>query len=76
MVESIIVPIYKKGDVNQTDNYRGIALTNVVGKMYTTILKKRLAKWAEREEKIVDEQEGFRAGYNTVDHMFTVCDCT
>ena len=27
--ESIIVHIHKKGDVNEPDNYRGIALTSV-----------------------------------------------
>ena len=29
-LKSIIVPIYKKGDINQSDNYCGIALTSVV----------------------------------------------
>ena len=38
--KSIIVPIHKKGDVNQPDNYRGITLTNVISKVYTHILIK------------------------------------
>ena len=59
--KSIIVPIYKKGDANNPDNYRGIALTSVVSKVYTHILNRRLSTWAEREEKIVEEQAGFRA---------------
>ena len=70
------MPIHKKGDVNQPDNYRGIALTSVISKVYTHILNKRLSEWAEVEEKILEEQAGFRAGYSTVDHIFSVCDGT
>ncbi|WAR31738.1 hypothetical protein MAR_034280 [Mya arenaria] len=28
--EAVIIPIFKKGDTNSTDNYRGISLLNVV----------------------------------------------
>lgn len=70
--KSVIVPIYKKGDTNNTDNYRGIALTSVISKVYTYILNKRLSMWASREEKINEEQAGFRAGYSTLDHIFTL----
>ena len=70
--KSIIIPIYKKGDKNNPDNYRGVALTSVVSKAYTYILNKRLTKWAEREQKIIEEQAGFRATYSTMDHIFTL----
>ena len=72
--KSIIVPLYKKGDVNKPDNYRGVALTSVVSKVYTHILNKRLSDWAEREDKIVEEQAGFRTGYSTVDQIFSLYD--
>ena len=64
--KSIIVPIHKKGDVNQPDNYRGIALTSVISKVYTNILNKGLSEWAEMEEKMIEEQAGFRAGSSTL----------
>jgi len=70
--KSIIVPIHKKGDANSPDNYRGVALTSIVGKVYTHILNRRLTKWASENEKIVEEQAGFRAGYSTVDHIFSL----
>ena len=74
--KSIIVPIYKKGDANIPDNYRGIALTSVLSKVYTHILKKRLTGWAEQEEKILEQQAGFRAGYSTIDHiLYTLWTC-
>jgi hypothetical protein len=50
--KSIIIPIHKKGDVNNPDNYRGVALTSIVSKVYTHILNKRLTTWSQREEKI------------------------
>ena len=70
--KSIIVPIFKKGDTNNPDNYRGVALTSIVSKVYTGILNRRLVQWAELEKKIVEEQAGFRANYSTIDHIFTL----
>ena len=70
--KSIIVPIHKKGDKNNPDNYRGVALTSVVSKIYTHILNKRLNNWAEEEEINIEQQAGFRKDYSTVDHMFTL----
>ena len=64
--------IHKKGDMNNPDNYRGIALTSVVSKVYIHILNRRLTNWAEREDKLLEEQAGFRSGYSTVDHICTL----
>jgi hypothetical protein len=71
-VVKIIVPIHKKGDVDNSDNYRGVALTSVVSKVYTNILNKRLTNWAKSQDVIMEEQAGFRAGYSTMDHIFTL----
>ena len=70
--KSIIVLIHKKGDANIPDNYRGIALTSVLSKVYTHIFNKRLTGWEEQQEKILEQQAGFRAGYSTIDHIFTL----
>ena len=70
--KSIVVPIFKKGDPEVPDNYRGVALTSVISKVYTHILNKRMTQWANREEKIIEQQAGFRAGYSTTDHIFTL----
>jgi len=70
--EAVIVPIYKKGDANLTANYRGISLLNLLGKCYTSILNNRLYSWLEDSSKIIDSQAGFRKGYSTTDHIFTL----
>ena len=45
---------------------------NVVSKVLTAILNKRLYTWAEKEGKISKEQAGFRKHYSTTDHIFTL----
>ena len=40
--KAIIIPLHKKGDVNNPDNYRGISLLSVVSKVYTHIINSRL----------------------------------
>lgn len=70
--KSIIVPIFKKGDTDDPGNYRGVSLVSVVSKIFTHILNKRLTQWMEETEQIVEEQAGFRAGYSTVDHIFSL----
>ena len=69
--EGIIVPIFKGGCQDEASNYRGITLINIMGKIYSQILLNRLNKWAEKEEKILDNQFGFQKGKSTVDCIFT-----
>ena len=69
---SNIVPIYKKGDINSCDNYRPIWLTSLFSKLYTNILNKRLKEFTFLNNIIPEEQAGFREGYSTTDHIFTL----
>ena len=47
--KSIIIPLFKRGNETDPDNYRGISLLSVVSKVFTAILNKRLHSWAEKE---------------------------
>ena len=67
---SIIVSILKKGDANDPDNYRGISLLDVFGKIYTAILTRRVTFYTNIYNKISESQAGFREGYNTIDQSF------
>ena len=60
--KALLVPIHKKGSINDPDNYRGISLLSILSKYYTYILNKRLEVWAESQGKLVEEQGGFRKG--------------
>lgn len=68
--EGIIAPIFKKGDVNEASNYRGITLISVLAKVYSQLLLNRLTSWTEKYEKIADNQFGFQKGKSVQDCIY------
>ena len=68
--ESIIVPIHKKGDKTDCNNYRGISLLPTTYKIFSNILLSRLISYAK--EIIGDHQCGFRHNRSTTDHIFCI----
>ena len=69
---SIIVPIFKKGERTDPSNYRGISLNNIISKVYTGVLNERLYRWSEENSKIGLVQAGFRKQHSTIDHIYTL----
>ena len=67
---SMIIPIYKNGSTTQCENYRGISLLSVPGKVYARILETRLRD--KVEAKLDQYQSGFRPGRSVHDHIFTL----
>ena len=65
-----IVPIFKKGDNKNPNNYRGITILSCLGKLFTRLMNNRLSKWAESESRITNSQYGFRKGKSTTDCVF------
>ena len=68
--DAIIVPIPKKGDLTSCDNWRGIALLDVVGKVLAKIIQMRLQRVAEME--LPESQCEFREGRGCSDMVFMV----
>ena len=66
--DSLVVPIPKKGDLRHCDNWRGISLLDVVGKILARIVKERLESIAE--SVLPESQSGFRKGRGCVDMIF------
>jgi sorting nexin-29 len=56
-VIAITVPVYKKGDIIDCSNYRGISLLSTICKILSNILLTRLAPYAE--DITGDHQCGF-----------------
>ena len=67
---SIIVPIHKKGDKTDCNNYGGISLLPTTYKILSNILFSRLIPYAK--EIIGDQQCGFRRNRSTIDHIFCI----
>ena len=68
--DAILVPIPKKGDITKCDNWWGIALLDVVGKVVARVVQGRLQDLAE--EVLPESQCGFRSGRGCSDMIFTV----
>lgn len=67
--------IYKKGDPNLPENYRGISLLNNILKIFTNIMNNRLLGWEEENKIIPEEQFGFRKGRGCQDAIYTLYAC-
>jgi hypothetical protein len=66
----VLVPVFKKGDPNVMDNYRGITVGSTFAKLFASILENRLHLWAESSGHRAQGQAGFRRGFQTVDNAF------
>ena len=66
----LCIPIYKAGCPLNPENYRGITLTNGIGKLFCQIINQRISQFLEQNNCLVKEQGGFRKNHRTTDHIF------
>jgi hypothetical protein len=66
--ESIILPVHKKGDKTDCNNYHGISLLSTSYKIISNILLSRLSPYIDKF--IGDHQSGFRHNRSTTDQIF------
>lgn len=66
----VILPIHKKGDKRDCNNYRGITLLSNASKVYEGILENKLMETLESQ--LEQSQSGFRKGRSIQDHIFTI----
>ena len=64
---AIIVPVYKKKDKLDCNNYRGISLLCHSSKILTTIIMERIKK--RTEEILSEKQAGFRTSRSTINQI-------
>jgi len=65
-----IVKLPKKGDLGDCKNWRGIQLLSLPSKIFTRIILERIRTAVN--QKLRDEQAGFRAGRSCVDQIATL----
>ena len=63
-----MLSIFKKGNANDCNNYRGISIMNSIAKIYDYVLANRLSKWFVPDR----EQAGAQPGRSCLDHIMTL----
>jgi len=58
----LITPVYKKGSKGLPENYRPIALTSHIIKVFERVMRKSLVEHLESNGLLCDNQHGFRKG--------------
>src|SRR5215469_5969997 len=66
----MVINIHKGGTKSKCENYRGITLLPTAYKLYANIIKNRLNE--HLEDKMVEEQCGFRKGRSCTGAIFRV----
>ena len=64
-----IIPIYKKGDKSNPNNYRPIALLPFISKLFEKCLHSRLVIFFDNFNILSESQYGFRSGTSTADAL-------
>ena len=71
--KALIVPIYKKkGDFDDPNYYRGIALISCLAKLFNNILNEQLTNFLRKNQILSEYQIGFSKKARTADHMFVL----
>lgn len=69
---SLLIPLFKKGDLNTVSNYRGLSLLDTLYKMFTGLILSRINSWLDFNGIINEFQAGFRKDYSTIDNLFNL----
>ena len=70
--ESLITPVFKKGDPLSTAQYRPIAVIEPLLKLYTSLLNTRLSAFTESRGLRAETQAGFRAQLSPTHQIFAL----
>ena len=63
----LVVPLFKKGEWTNINNYRGVCLLTMGSRILAKVLANRLRDWIEKIGVLEENQQGFRRGRSTAD---------
>ena len=69
---SIIIPLFKSGEVFDPNNYRGISISSCISKLFTLLMNNLLNAFFDTNNTNHFNQLGFRKGFRPADHVFTL----
>ena len=67
-----VIPIFKKGDENETSNYRPISLLTCLSKLLEKVVYSRTIDFLKHHNTFFDFQFGFREKHNTTHAILTL----
>jgi len=65
-----ISPLYKKGSKLDPNNYRMLAVSGTLYRLYANILRELVTQWCVENQKVPDTQFGFYPNHSTIQPMF------
>ena len=68
--DGIVVPLHKKDDKMDVNNYRGIIISSSLGKFFLRIINKRIENFMSSQNKWAPNQCGFKKDHRTEDNLF------
>ena len=66
--KGLIVKIFKKGDLRECNNWKGVTLLPVISKIFCRMMLERIKIGIDK--KLRKEQAGFRSKRSTTEHIF------
>ncbi len=69
-MNAVVVPVPKKGDLSLCDNWRGVSVLDVVGKVFAQVLQQCLQLVADAE--LAESQCGFCKDRGCTDTIFCI----
>ena len=64
-----VVPLYKKDDPEEPNNYRPISITPCLSKIIETILRNQICQYLHDNKLLSKNQYGFRKKFSTIDSL-------
>jgi len=58
---AVVQPVFKKGDPSDPSNYRPIAITSTISKVFESLINSKLSTHLENHHLLSDHQYGFRS---------------
>ena len=69
---ALVIPIFKKGDNQDCNNYRPISLLPNISKLFEKLIHNRLSKFLEENKCLFSKQFGFRNKHSTTHALIDI----
>ena len=68
----MLTPIHERGNITPPSNYRGIAISSNMSKLFCSVLHNRLFTFSDAHNLLPDCQIGYRSKFRTTGHILTL----